>query len=395
MAKSSYTAENEERIAVQRSTANKLVRYGIAMVIALVLTFICTKVRTVQGHELGVKETWKEGVIAQVLQPQTYFLVPGFSQEIYTYDASSQVFVMNDKPHHEEKGEGREKDAYKVQSSEGQDMTISMNLRWRIDPAKLVMIHKTVRKSIEEKLIRPVLMRVVKDEATKMKATEAYSGEGLVRLQSNIQNALAGQGEGKELAERGVIVENFVIESIELDPNYISEIKKKQIATQQQLRAVEEQKAAEAEALVAKSKAQAGLNEAVVRAEQEKQVGILKAQMTFSNQVMSAEGQKQQMILEAEGTKQSQIAKAEGVIAMGKAEAEAQKLKLSAYAVPGADAFVRVEVAKQLAEGTKGIQGYLPADIKVNTLSENFVKAVETFMSGPRPRPITVISAEK
>lgn len=221
---------------------------------------------------------------------------------------------MNDKSEkkHEGKGHGRNLDSYLVQSAEGQDMRISLNLRWRINPAKLVQIHKTVREDIEEKLIRPVVMRVVKDEATKMKAIDAYSGEGLVRLQASIQTSLTGQGEGKELAERGVIVENFVIEHIELDPKYIEEIKQKQIATQRTLRAAEEQKAAEAEALVAKSKAQADLNKSVVEAQRDKEVMVLKAQAEQEKQILSAKGQQQQLILEAEGQKEASIAKAEG-----------------------------------------------------------------------------------
>lgn len=373
----------------------KLVISGIVLLVALVLTLMAFKIVTIEGNQLGVKETWANGVEEAILQPKTYFLFPGWSQTVIKYDAASQVFVMNDKGDVDgEKGAGRKKDAYLVQSEEGQDMRISLNLRWRLDPAKLVSIHKTVRMDVEEKIIRPVVMRVVKDEATKMKAISAYSGEGLVKLQSNIQTALTGLGEGAELRERGIIVENFVIEHIELDPKYIEEIKGKQIATQRSLRAVEEQKAAEAEALVAKSKAQADLNKAVVEAQRDKEVVVLKAQASQEQQILAAKGQQQQLtieaegakaklIAEAEGKKQAMIATAEGTLAMGKAEAAAKELLLKAYDVKGADAWVKVQVAESVAKAFGNIKGYLPADMKVNLLTGNFQTSVDTLTGNP------------
>ena len=383
------------------SSPVKVLISGIVLLVALVLTILAFKIRTVKGNELGIKETWSDGVVTNILQPKTYFLFPGWSQTVYTYDASSQVFVMNDKAAHQEKGLGREKDAYLVQSKEGQDMKISLNLRWRLDPSKLVSIHKTVRHDIEEKIIRPVVMRVVKDEATKMNAIQAYSGEGLVQLQSNIQTALAGAGEGKELSDRGVIVENFVIEHIELDPKYIEEIKGKQIATQQTLRATEEQKAAEAKALVAKAVAQADMNTQVVGAERDAKIKVVTAQAAMEQQVLAAkaeqqkltitaEGEKQKLTLEAEGKQSAMEAIAKGTLAMGQAEAKATELKLKAWEGAGTDAYRQVEVAKAMATGFQNIQGYLPEKITINTLSGNFLEALAAITGrAPGTVPVT------
>ena len=199
----------------------------------------------------------------------------------------------------------------------------------------------------------------------------------------SIQKALQGEGEGAELKNRGIIVENFVIEHIALDPKYIDEIKGKQIATQKSLRAVEEQKAAEAQALVAKSLAQADFNTKVVEAERQKKETIIRAEGEKEKAITQATAEQQKLILEAEGTKTSQIAIAEGVIAMGKATAEAQKLKLSAYAVPGAEAFTRIEISKNMATAFSGIKGYLPNDMKINVLAENFAKALDMGTGNP------------
>lgn len=372
----------------------KLIMLGIAGIVGLIVIFTMVKFQTVKGNEYGILETWGGGVINEVYQPKTHVLFPGFMKKMFIYDGASQVFVMNDKPMSQEKtAVGRDSDAYLVQSQEGQDMKISLNLRWRIDPKQLVSIHKTVRLDIEDKIIRPVVMRVVKDKATKMKAIDAYSGEGLVKLQADIQDALSGKDskETDELAERGVIVENFVIEHIELDPKYIEEIKGKQIATQKQLRAVEEQKAAEAEALVAKAKAQADYNtklvaqqllatNMVIQAQADNERVIIAAKAQQQQLQIEAEGQKQKLTLEAEGKQAAMEATAKGTLAMGQAEAKAKELMLNAYMAAGTNAYVQVEVAKALAEGTKGIQGYLPNNFNPTIISGNFTDAIQQIL---------------
>lgn len=390
---SGYSSKSQKnRNMNTNKTPVSLIVVAILLVIGLVATLVSVEFVTIKGNELGVKETWGGGVSDEILQPKTH-IISRWTTDIIKYDASSQVFVMNDKGN-DEAGNGRAKDAYLVQSAEGQDMKISLNLRWRIDPVKLVSIHKTVRQDMEEKIIRPVVMRVVKDEATRKKAIDAYSGEGLVQLQNSIQTALAGAGEGKELSERGVIVENFVIEHIELDPKYIEEIKGKQIATQKALRAAEEQKAADAEALVAKAKAQAEYNtklvaqqllatNMVIQAQADNERVIIAAKAQQQQLEIEAEGQKQKLTLEAEGKKAAMIAEAEGTLALGKSKAAAQELLLKAYAVPGSDNWVKTQIAESVARGFGNIKGYLPADMKVNLLTENFNKAVDVLTGNP------------
>lgn len=378
---------------------NKLAKIGIA-VLVLVLLFFCTfKIARVNGNQMGVMETWTGGVISQPYFPKTYFLFRP-TEKLFVYDVSSRVYVMNDKTEPDEPNTGREKDSYLVQSSEGQDLRISTNVRWRIDTAKVVEIHKNLRENIEEKILRPELLRVIKDEATTKTAIDAYSGSGLVALQNSIYKKLSSP-EG-HLASRGIIVENFVIEHIALDAKYIGEITERQVAIQRKLKADEMTKAAEAEALRAKADAQADLNKQVVAAERDKQVGVLKAEQEAKMLVLKAEATKQQVTLAAEAEKIKLVTEAEGdakagelrgigILALGKAEAEAQKLRLSAYAVPGADAFVKVEIAKQLAVGFGNIRGYLPADMKVNMLTTSYMDSLSQIV-GPKAAGATALN---
>lgn len=367
-----------------------LIATGVVVVVLLLASVFIVDIVTVEGNQIGVKETWSGGVLADPLPPKTYVLFPGFTQKVFKYDLSSQVFVMNDQAN-DTYGAGRSRDSYLVQSSEGQDMRISLNVRWRRDPQHIVDLHKTVRENVEEKILRPELMRVVKDQATTRSALAAYSGPGLVSLQSDISNALMSPE--AELRKRGVIVENFVIEHIGLDPSYVEQIKARQVAVQARLRAIEETSAAVAKAEQAKAEAQAAYERAVVDAQRDKDVGVLAAEKEAAQQVLDAEAaakrvefaataDKNRNVLAAEGEQQAALLRAQAIKALGEAEAEATRLKLSAYSAEGSEAFVRIEVAKAMSEAFKNIDGYLPQDMTVNLLSDSFLRAVEAVVGG-------------
>lgn len=342
---------------------------AVVAVLGIIVFAVVVEVHTVHGNEIAVLETWSGGVDDDIYQPKTYIRVPGFMYTFYNYDMSSQVYVMNDLASTIEFAQGREKDSYKVQSKEGQDMQISMNTRWRLDPEKLVHLHKTVRTDFEEKILRPALLRTVKDQGTVMEAISAYSGEGLVRLQSAIQAALSNP-EG-EVRQKGIIVESFVIEGIKLDDEYIGQIKARQVAIQAELRAKQEEQAALAEADRAEAEAQADLKRQVVAAERDKKVGELAAEMAMNV-----------VIFEAQGEKEAGILRALAIVAIGDAEAHATKVKLQAYAVDGADNFVKIEIARSLADGFQNIDGYLPQDMQINVLTDSFMKALSAVLAG-------------
>lgn len=352
-----------------------------AVAVLLIVVFaLAVEIHTVKGNEMAVLETWNGGVQDEPFAPKTYVRTPGFMYTFYNYDMSSQVYVMNDTPSTEEFAQGREKDSYEVPSSEGQDMNISMNVTWRLDPDRLVHLHKTVRKDFDEKVLRPALLRHVKDQTTVQKAIVAYSGVGLVELQANIFAALSNL-EG-DVRQKGIIVDNFVIERIKLDPAYIGQIKAKQVAVQRELRAKQEEKAALAEAQRAKADAQADYETQLVAALRDKDMGILKAEKAKQERVLAAEAEKQEQVLRAEGEKESGVLKAEAIKAIGEAEAYAQKVKLQAYAVDGADNFVKIEVANALAQGFQNIDGYLPADMQINVLTDSFMNSLSAVMGG-------------
>lgn len=340
---------------------------GISTLILIVFSLLFFKTVTIKGNQVGVLETWSGGVQDQILTPKTYVYVPGFLYTVYEYDISAQVVELD----------RSQNDSYRVQSAEGQDMDIEMSLRYRVEPTKVVQNHKTVGQNIDQKVIIPTLLRVIKDHATNKRAIDAYSGEGLVSLQKEIEDALTTH---PEYIEKGIIVENCNIKHIGLDPTYLTEIQQKQVAIQKELRYVQEEKAALAEAKKAKAEAQANYEKTVVEAQRDKEVAILLAEQKAESSVLAAEANKKQQVLAAEAEKESGILRAEGVLAMGKAEADALKLKLASYAEPGSDLYAKIQVAESLKGAFSNIKGYLPSDMRINVLTDSFEKSLQAVI---------------
>lgn len=360
-------------------TQAKIIFAGICLIIMIGASVLMFDVVRIRGNEIGVMETWTAGVMEESLTPKTYFCLPW--KKIVKYPTSVQIFVMNDRGEEEQGGEGRKQDSYLVQSTDNQDMHLSLQVQWRIDPAHVVTIHKTVGPdNIEEKILRPTMLRVVKDEATTREAIEAYSGQGLVDLQQSIEKDL--NDPNGELRERGIIVDSFVIEHIRLDEDYVAEIKARQVAVQKEQRAIQEEKAAQAEALKAKAVAQADLNRAVVQAERDKQVMILAAEAENQKKILEAEANKKQTVLAAEAKKESGELEAAAILAIGTATAEAKKLEFLAYGSEGADIYAKIEIARAMKDAFSNIKGYLPESMNVYTLGDNFMKAVENVVRG-------------
>lgn len=359
----------------------------VLVILGIFIGFMLVKIKHISGNELGVRETWTEGVDSEPLPPKTHIFFPGFTNTVYVYDMGMQVYVMNDNNGKEEIAEGRKSDAYVVQSADQQDMRISLRVQWARRADKVVALHKIARDLVEERIIRPRLLNIVKNQATVRTALDAYSGAGLVKLQQDILKDLQADAELNQY----IRIDSFVIEHIGLDKKYTNEIVERQVAVQERLKNIEKTKAAEAAAEKAKAEAQADYEKTLVEARRDKEKGILDAEKTAQQQVLSAEAAAKQVALAAEaeknrnvllaiGEKEAALNRSEAILALGKAEAEAKKLQLLAYSGDGAELFGRIEVSKNMSEAFKNIKGYLPEKMTVNLLAEQYDKGVSLLV---------------
>lgn len=371
---------------------------AIAAIIALLIgSVLIVKVRSVESNEVGIVQTWS-GIEPQTRNTGTYFLFPGWSQQLFTYDVGVQTYVMNDKDDKQEVAEGRKTDAYVVQSKDQQDMRISLRVQWRRLPDKIIALHQYAPTNVEERILRPVLQSVVKNQATLLTALEAYSGEGLVKLQADILKTLRADGE----LSKFIFIDGFVIEHIGLNKEYTDQIVARQVAVQEKLKADEQTKASLAKAEKAKADAQADYEKTLVESRRDKEKAILAQQAVSEKAIIEAAANAKNIIVTqnaesekiviaakaeaarnvaiSEAQKAADINRAVGIEAIGKANADANKSLLASYSVPGSDLFTRIQVAKSLSESFSGVKGYLPQNVTYNTVAENFNKGVSLLV---------------
>lgn len=81
-----------------------LVVSGIAAILLLIGCTIVAEFTFIEGNQIGVKETWSDGVEDKTYNSGMYYMFPGWSQTMYKYTLSPQIFVMNNKKDDERAG---------------------------------------------------------------------------------------------------------------------------------------------------------------------------------------------------------------------------------------------------------------------------------------------------
>lgn len=379
---------------------NVLVGIAVVAVISLVLLFGVLKYETVEGNYAAVKETWDGGVQKEALPPKTYWIYR-WTEELFHYDMSGQVFVMNDKGN-DTHGEGRRFDALEIKSSDNQKVVLNVTLQWHRAIDKLADMHRQYRTEVEEKLIRPNIVRVLIAHATVKPALELYSGKELVDLQKQVEEELK-KTDGP-LHSGGVIVDSFVIDYTHFpDTKYVENIEARQRALIAESRFLAEQKTNQAEADAAKIAALKKQYQDVVEAETkakktiidqqaESDKATIQAKADALNAITRQEAESQKIVLQAkadaekaialaDADKQKELFRAVGIEAVGRAEAEANKLKLASYSAPGSDNYVKVEVAKQFASGLANVR-FFPSNATYNTIAKDFDSGLSLLVGG-------------
>jgi regulator of protease activity HflC (stomatin/prohibitin superfamily) len=335
----------------------------VGSLLSLALFFTFFNWERVEGNERLITQNWKTGVSDDVVGPGTFFYFP-ITTTVYKYNVGTEKFIMGRKDLYNNKGSDVvDYPAFTVTtggSGKEQPATFSVTLQYRLDPTKLTKLHKTAQNQYEDLVIKPSLTRIISDMATTQTVLDFYSGEGRVNLQRSIEKAIIDH---PFLAEVGILVETFVLDSIDLDQNYVAEITGRQLATQKKLRAIEEAKAAEEVAKRVEAEAQADKLKLIVEAEAKKEQRVKAAEAAASEVELAAKADAAKTKFAAEAERFQKEQNAKGLLAQGLAEAEvAEKKRNAKYAgEPGARA-ARVEIEQARVELFKNmnLQGIVP-----------------------------------
>lgn len=396
---------------------------GIAafLVVSLILLLSILGWKDIPANYTVLKQHYQDGIKEESFPGGRTYFYNKFTETIIPLDMSGQVFVMN-ADSRSSHGSGRNADPLKVVSSDKQEIIFPVSLQWHRDANKLLKQYRQYPNDIEENLIRPNLIRIFTARAKIMLAIDLYSGQTQEDLRKAVEKDL--QNPNDQLSEYGVIVDNFVIEKPNFtDGKYVEAIEARQRATINESRFLAEQKTNQAEADAAKIaalkkqyqdvvqaetvakqkvieqqaesdkntiKAKADALNAITQQEAESKKIVLQAEADAKKTIALAEADARKQVALSESAKQSEVNRAVGILAVGESEANAQKLKLQAFSVPGSELFTRVEVAKSFAQAVDKVRFY-PSNATFNTVASDFDKGLSLLVNGQG----TVTSATK
>lgn len=304
---------------------------GIAGVLGLLLFFTLINWERVEGNERLITQNYSSGLSEEILGSGTHFYMP-LTTTVYKYSVGTEKFIMGKAElyNREDRSDHVDYPPFTVTtggSGKEQPATFSVTLQYHLDPKKLVRLHSEAQSEYEATKIKPALTRIISDHATTQTVLDFYSGEGRVALQRNIEKAIM---ENETLSEVGIVVETFVIDSIDLDKAYVEEITGRQLATQKKLRAIEEAKAAEEVAKRVEAEAQADKLKKIVEAEAIAGQKIKAAEAAAKEVELAAKADAVKVKAAAEADRFQKEQNAKGLLAQGLAEAEVAQKKASA-----------------------------------------------------------------
>ena len=216
------------------SPSRRYSSWAVALGIVLVIVAISLKSFTVvvpAGHRGVVFSRARSGVLPKSLDEGLQFYVP-FDQSVDLFDVRSQSFTSGAKTHPGEIDGGEPVGA---KSSDGQDVSLDITVRFHLDPEEVWVVRQNVGTDVIGKIIKPEVRAHVRDVIAGEEGIEVYS-----KRRREIQKAIFDRmtnSETSKLPQNHIIVESLLVRDITFSQQFQAAIEAKQIAMQDAQRA--------------------------------------------------------------------------------------------------------------------------------------------------------------
>lgn len=188
---------------------------GVGAVVLLAGGALRSTVVTVDSGELGVLRLFGK-VDPTPFSPGIHFINP--LADVVKLDATTHSYTMSGV--HDE-GQKAGDDAIRALTSDGLEVVIDCTLLYRIDPAAASRLLSEVGPAYEEKIVRPTVRSHIRDATVFYQAVQLYTS-GRDEFQVRINEAVT-----KDLASRGLIVEDMLLRNIALPDSVRGAIEEK------------------------------------------------------------------------------------------------------------------------------------------------------------------------
>ncbi|MCX6046229.1 MAG: prohibitin family protein [Chloroflexi bacterium] len=202
-------------------------RVLVPLLFAGVISLISLSISFIQPQEVGVviSATAPGGVRPQPLRPGLHWLIP-FMERVVRYPTYWQTYTMSNSP---DEGQKIGDDSIRARTSDGQEVRLDCSVIFRIDTEQAVLIHTDWQNRYIEDFVRPVIRGLVRTQVSQFKVNEVNSS-ARKDLEATFTSLLR-----EEFADKGLILDQFLLRDITFSPEYAAAIEQKQIALEGQL----------------------------------------------------------------------------------------------------------------------------------------------------------------
>ncbi|MCE7989859.1 MAG: prohibitin family protein [Caldilinea sp. CFX5] len=255
-------------------------RVLIPLFLAICLSLLSAALVFVQPTEVAVVVSIISpgGVRPQPIQAGLHFIVPVLENEV-KYSIAWQTYTMAANV-----TEGKGDDSIRARTNDGQEVRLASSIIFRVNQEQVVTLHIDWQQRYVEDFVRPVVRGVVRTQVSQFDASEVNSSARR-DLEATLERLLR-----EEFAAKGLLVDQFVLRDITFTPEYAMAVELKQVALEDEQRALHE--------------AQQVRNRAEGQRDKVR---------------LEAEGQRDRLALEAEG-------KAQAILTEAQAQAQALQL---------------------------------------------------------------------
>lgn len=176
----------------------------------------------VPAGERVVLFSLRRGVVPTQLNEGFHLITP-FIDHPEFYDARQQTYSVSRTSW---EGEVKGDDSIRCLTSDGQEVSVELSMRFHIDPNNVWRLHKEIGKDYISKIIRPELRSHTRIVVAEFPADRVYSADRMA-IQANLENRLR-----EKLAHNYIVVDEVLMRAISFSDAYQNAIVQKQIAQQ-------------------------------------------------------------------------------------------------------------------------------------------------------------------
>ncbi len=174
------------------------------------------------------------GVVISVLSPggmrpkpvtAGFHLITPLLEQVKTYPIYWQTYTMSGNL---TEGQKLGEDSIRARTNDGQEVFLDCSIIFKVNANQAVMVHIDWQDRYIEDMVRPMVRGFVRTEVSQFTVDEVNSSDRK-DLETTLNRLLLA-----EFADKGIILDRFLLRDITFSPEYVSAVENKQVALQGQ-----------------------------------------------------------------------------------------------------------------------------------------------------------------